>query len=60
MNWLLRSATQPTCVHDVMWWFCNALDKFARIVPPPSLAIDDNKEVRTKLWILLLHNHTFY
>ncbi|KAF9800372.1 hypothetical protein SFRURICE_015882 [Spodoptera frugiperda] len=31
MNWLLRSATQPTCVHDVMWWFCNALDKFARI-----------------------------
>lgn len=44
MNWLLRSATQPTCVHDVMWWFCNALDKFARIVPPPSLALDDNKE----------------
>ncbi|CAB3259020.1 unnamed protein product [Arctia plantaginis] len=43
LNWLLRSATQPTCVHDVMWWFCNALDKFARIVPPP-LAIEDNKE----------------
>ncbi|XP_052752649.1 E3 ubiquitin-protein ligase MYCBP2 isoform X3 [Galleria mellonella] len=43
LNWLLRSATQPTCVHDVMWWFCSALDKYARIVPPP-LSLDDNKE----------------
>ncbi|XP_048488841.1 E3 ubiquitin-protein ligase MYCBP2 [Plutella xylostella] len=42
MNWLLRSVTQPTCVHDVMWWFCNALDKFARIVP--IIPADDNKE----------------
>nr|XP_049693135.1 E3 ubiquitin-protein ligase MYCBP2 isoform X3 [Helicoverpa armigera] len=44
LNWLLRSATQPTCVHDVMWWFCNALDRFARIVPPAARALDDNKE----------------
>ncbi|XP_063374022.1 E3 ubiquitin-protein ligase MYCBP2 [Cydia amplana] len=43
LNWLLRSSTQPTCVHDVMWWFCTALDKYARIVPPP-LALEDNKE----------------
>ncbi|KAJ2954521.1 hypothetical protein O0L34_g2805 [Tuta absoluta] len=43
MNWLLRSSTQPTSVHDVMWWFSAALDKFARIVPPP-LALDDSKE----------------
>ncbi|CAH0716569.1 unnamed protein product, partial [Brenthis ino] len=43
LNWLLRSTTQPTSVHDVMWWFCNAIDKFARIVPPP-LSFEDNKE----------------
>ncbi|CAG9781999.1 unnamed protein product [Diatraea saccharalis] len=43
LNWLLRSTTQPTCVHDVMWWFCSALDKYARTVPPPP-ALDDNKE----------------
>ncbi|CAK1554738.1 unnamed protein product [Leptosia nina] len=43
LNWLLRSTTQPTCVHDVMWWFCNALDSYARIVQPPDPA-DDNKE----------------
>ncbi|KAL0852363.1 hypothetical protein ABMA28_000563 [Loxostege sticticalis] len=43
LNWLLRSTTQPTCVHDVMWWFCNALEKYARTVPPP-VNIDDNKE----------------
>lgn len=42
LNWLLRSVTQPTCVHDVMWWFCDSLDKFARLVPPPA---DDLKEV---------------
>ncbi|XP_060809498.1 E3 ubiquitin-protein ligase MYCBP2 [Amyelois transitella] len=40
LNWLLRSATQPTCVHDVMWWFCTALDKYARIITPQH----DNKE----------------
>ncbi|XP_038216347.1 E3 ubiquitin-protein ligase highwire [Zerene cesonia] len=43
MNWLLRSTSQPTCVHDVMWWFCNALDSYARIVQPPDPS-DDNKE----------------
>ncbi|XP_028043251.1 E3 ubiquitin-protein ligase MYCBP2 isoform X2 [Bombyx mandarina] len=43
LNWLLRSATQPICAHDVMWWFCTALEKFARIVPPPHI-VEDNKE----------------
>ncbi|XP_064076475.1 E3 ubiquitin-protein ligase MYCBP2 [Vanessa tameamea] len=49
LNWLLRSTSQPTSVHDVMWWFCNALDKFARIVPPP-LSYDDNKENMCNDW----------
>ncbi|XP_041987793.1 E3 ubiquitin-protein ligase highwire [Aricia agestis] len=43
LNWLLRSTTQPTSVHDVMWWFCNALDKYARMLPP-SASYADNKE----------------
>ncbi|XP_047524361.1 E3 ubiquitin-protein ligase MYCBP2 isoform X3 [Pieris napi] len=43
LNWFLRSTTQPTCVHDVMWWFCNALDTYARIVQPPD-ADEENKE----------------
>ncbi|KAJ0183668.1 hypothetical protein K1T71_000091 [Dendrolimus kikuchii] len=43
LNWLLRSTSQPVCVHDIMWWFCTALDKYARIVPPP-LILEDNKE----------------
>ncbi|XP_069365103.1 E3 ubiquitin-protein ligase MYCBP2 isoform X3 [Maniola hyperantus] len=49
LNWMLRSTTQPTSVHDVMWWFCNALDKYARIVPPP-LVIEDNKENAVVEW----------
>ncbi|RVE51528.1 hypothetical protein evm_003798 [Chilo suppressalis] len=43
LNWLLRSTTQPTGVHDVMWWFCSALDKYTRTVPSPP-PLDDNKE----------------
>ncbi|XP_037299969.1 E3 ubiquitin-protein ligase MYCBP2-like isoform X2 [Manduca sexta] len=43
LNWLLRSATQITCVHDVMWWFCAALDKYSRIAPPQML-LDEAKE----------------
>lgn len=51
MNWLLRSTTQPTCVHDVMWWFCTALDKYARLVPPPTVN-DDNREVRYRFKLI--------
>nr|CAD7431359.1 unnamed protein product [Timema monikensis] len=25
LNWLLRSVTQPTCLHDLLWWFVAAL-----------------------------------
>ncbi|XP_045784545.1 E3 ubiquitin-protein ligase MYCBP2 [Maniola jurtina] len=49
LNWMLRSTTQPTSVHDVMWWFCNALEQYARIEPPP-LVIEDNKENAVIEW----------
>ncbi|XP_050683096.1 E3 ubiquitin-protein ligase MYCBP2 [Leptidea sinapis] len=42
LNWLLRSTTQPTSVHDVLWWFCNAIDSYAAIAHPSTN--DDNKE----------------
>ena len=25
LNWLLKSVTQPTCLHDLLWNFVNAL-----------------------------------
>ncbi|XP_063236464.1 E3 ubiquitin-protein ligase MYCBP2 isoform X2 [Bacillus rossius redtenbacheri] len=25
LNWLLRSVTQPVCLHDLLWWFVAAL-----------------------------------
>lgn len=25
MNWLLRSVTQPVCLHDLLWWFVTSL-----------------------------------
>lgn len=25
LNWLLRTVTQPMCVHDIMWWFVSSL-----------------------------------
>lgn len=25
LNWLLRSVTQTTCLHDLLWWFVAAL-----------------------------------
>ncbi|KAG7189537.1 hypothetical protein KM043_017228 [Ampulex compressa] len=25
LNWLLRSVTQPMCLHDLLWWFVSSL-----------------------------------
>lgn len=25
LNWLVRTVTQTTCVHDIMWWFISSL-----------------------------------
>lgn len=47
LNWLLRSATQPTCVHDVMWWFSETLSQYASS-PPPSPVIQEIQEVSYK------------
>lgn len=26
LNWFIRSVTQTTCLHDLMWWFVSSLD----------------------------------
>lgn len=25
LNWLLRSVTQPLCLHDLLWWLVTSL-----------------------------------
>ncbi|XP_013162054.1 PREDICTED: E3 ubiquitin-protein ligase MYCBP2 isoform X3 [Papilio xuthus] len=43
LNWLLRSATQSTCVHDVMWWFCETLSQYANS-QQPTPGVQENQE----------------
>lgn len=42
LNWLLRSVTQPICLHDLLWWFVSSLTP---IVPSDNTDAndDDNK-----------------
>ncbi|XP_076623337.1 MYC binding protein highwire isoform X2 [Colletes latitarsis] len=39
LNWLLRSVTQPICLHDLLWWFVASLTPAVS-----SEAIDANDE----------------
>lgn len=36
LNWLLRSVTQPTCLHDLLWCFVAALTPTSPPMVPPS------------------------
>lgn len=38
LNWLLRSVTQPICLHDLLWWFIASLTP---TVPPDILDTND-------------------
>lgn len=42
MNWLLRSVTQPACLHDLLWWFVAAL------MPAPPDPDSDGEEGNNK------------
>ena len=37
LNWLLRSVSQPACLHDLLWWFVAALE--AKLDPSVSPAL---------------------
>ncbi|KAK7079389.1 hypothetical protein SK128_007794, partial [Halocaridina rubra] len=39
LNWLLRSVTQPTCLHDLLWCFVAALTPAP---PSPQVLADDH------------------
>lgn len=36
LNWLLRSVTQPTCLHDLLWCFVAALTPTSPPLQPPA------------------------
>lgn len=42
LNWLLRSVTQPICLHDLLWWFVSSLTP---VIPSDSTDTneDDNR-----------------
>lgn len=42
LNWLLRSVTQPICLHDLLWWFVSSLTP---VIPSETIDTndDDNK-----------------
>lgn len=42
LNWLLRTVTQPICLHDLLWWFTNALTPV--ISDPLDISEDDNRK----------------
>ncbi|KAB0796834.1 hypothetical protein PPYR_10895 [Photinus pyralis] len=42
LNWLLRSVTQPVCLHDLLWWFVTSLSP----LDLDSECEDDNKPHR--------------
>lgn len=39
LNWLMRSVTQTSCLHDLMWWFVTSLKPACPLVP----AIDPSR-----------------
>ena len=44
LNWLLRSVTQPICLHDLLWWFVASLTP----VVPPDVADMNDEDNRTE------------
>ncbi|EFN81009.1 Probable E3 ubiquitin-protein ligase MYCBP2 [Harpegnathos saltator] len=44
LNWLLRSVTQPICLHDLLWWFVSSLTP---VVPSDTTDTNDDDN-RTK------------
>lgn len=45
LNWLLRSVTQPICLHDLLWWFVSSLTP---IVSSDTDANDDDNKTEKK------------
>lgn len=54
LNWLLRSVTQPICLHDLLWWFIASLTP---TIPPdiPDTNDEDNKTDKKDDHVSLLY-----
>ncbi|XP_076287336.1 MYC binding protein highwire isoform X6 [Lasioglossum baleicum] len=46
LNWLLRSVTQPICLHDLLWWFSASLTPVVTPEPADSTDEDNRAEKR--------------
>ncbi|XP_035719406.1 E3 ubiquitin-protein ligase MYCBP2-like isoform X2 [Vespa mandarinia] len=46
LNWLLRSVTQPICLHDLLWWFVSSLTPV--ISPDTSEQTEEDNRVEKK------------
>lgn len=46
LNWLLRSVTQPICLHDLLWWFVASLTP--AVAPEAIDANDDDNRIEKK------------
>ncbi|XP_076245488.1 MYC binding protein highwire [Calliopsis andreniformis] len=46
LNWLLRSVTQPICLHDLLWWFVASLTPVAQ--PEAADASDEDNRTERK------------
>lgn len=62
LNWLLRSVTQPMCLHDLLWWFTASLTPV--INDSMNVNEDDNRKrciERKKDYVSrCLFNHTYF
>ena len=58
LNWLLRSVTQPTCLHDLMWHLSQALSPdTAHTGSGPQVSLPANPpllRIRTAHWMASL------
>lgn len=63
LNWLLRSVTQPICLHDLLWWFIASLTP---TIPPdiPDTNDEDNKtdkkDDHVSLYIFYIERFNFF
>lgn len=46
LNWLLRSVTQPICLHDLLWWFSASLT--SAVSPESADSTDEENRVEKR------------
>lgn len=61
LNWLLRSVSQPACLHDLLWYFVAALEAnsedFGACPEAKDLAAKDKKNKKKNGQVMLGRDH---